>query len=297
MSSVRTPIPRRIIQTGKVAPESLRIRAMVTNIRLLHPDYDYLFFDDQAVEQFIDQEFPQYRVVFDSFRYRIQRYDFFRYLAIYRYGGFYCDLDIMLVSSLSRLLEYGCVFPFEGLSFSHFLRTKHNMDWEVGNYAFGSAAGHPFIRAIIENCVRAQRDPSWVSPMMRQLPMLSKSEFYILYTTGPGLVSRTLAENPELAKSVMVLFPDDVCDMKKWNCFGDFGVHLMDASWRLNKGRLRKRLAGQLEVWKLRGLVKQSATLGKTRQHHYVDQAPDSLQDLNKSRTQQNNGNDGIITL
>jgi hypothetical protein len=126
--------------------------------------------------------------------------------------------------------------------------------------------------------------------------MLSKSEFYILYTTGPGLVSRTLAENPELAKSVMVLFPDDVCDVNRWNCFGDFGVHLMDASWRLNKGRLRKRLADQLELWKMRGLVKQSATLGKTRPNHYVDQALDSLQDRGKSRAQKNGG-DGIITL
>ncbi len=266
---MRSPIPKRIIQTGKVVTQSLRARAMVSNIRLLHPDYEYLFFDDDAVEKFVDQEFPQYRAVFDSFRFPIQRYDFFRYLAVYRHGGFYFDLDVLLASSLSSLLESGCVFPFEGLTFSHFLRTQHNMDWEIGNYGFGAGSQHPFLEAIIENCVRAQKDPAWVKPMMRGLPLLSKLEFYVLYTSGPGLVSRTLAENPELAKTVMVLFPDDVCDFNNWNRFGDFGIHLMDASWRLNRGRVRKRLAGEWEAWKLRGLVQESVVLGKTRQHSY----------------------------
>jgi glycosyltransferase involved in cell wall biosynthesis len=242
---------------------------MVTNLRLLHPDYEYLFFDDTGVEKFINEAFPQYRAVFDSFRFPIQRYDFFRYLAVYRHGGFYFDLDVLLASSLSGLLESGCVFPFEGLTFSHFMRTRYNMDWQIGNYGFGAAAGHPFLEAVIENCVRAQKDTAWIKPMMRGLPLLSRSEFYVLYTTGPGLVSRTLAENPELAKSVMVLFPDDVRTFDSWNQFGDLGVHLMDASWRPNRSRVWRRLAQNLEAWKLRGLVKLSAVQGKTRYHNH----------------------------
>lgn len=242
---------------------------MMSTIRLLNPDYEYIFFDDQGVEKFVDQEFPQYRTVFYSFRFPIQRYDFFRYLAVYRYGGFYFDLDVLLASSLSGLLESGCVFPFEGITFSHFLRTHYKMDWEIGNYAFGAAPGHPFLEAIIENCVRAQKDRAWVKPMMRRLPLLSRSEFFVLNTTGPGLISRTLAENPELAKMVLVLLPDDVCDSTNWNRFGDLGIHLMDASWRINKGRVRKRLALEWEGWKLRRLLKKSTALGKTRRHTY----------------------------
>jgi hypothetical protein len=265
-------IPKRIIQTAKVAPQSLRTRAMVSNIRLLHPDYEYLFFNDQAVEEFIDREFPQYRAMFNAFRFPIQRYDFFRYLAVYRYGGFYFDMDVLLASNISSLLEAGCVFPFEGLTFSHYLRSYYKMDWEIGNYAFGAAPRHPFIKAVIENCVRAQKDPAWVKSMMGGLPPLSKLEFYVLYTTGPGLVSRTLAENPEVATSVKVLFPEDVCDFKNWNRFGDFGVHLMDASWRINKGRVRKKLAGEWEAWKLRRLVKESALAGKLRCHLHSNQ-------------------------
>lgn len=243
---------------------------MVSNVRLHNPDFEYLFFDNAAVEKFIDTEFPEYRALFDGFRYRIQKYDFFRYLAVYRYGGFYFDLDVLLEKGVSALLEYGCVFSFEGLTYSRHLREKHGLDWEIGNYAFGAAAGHPFLKAVIDNCVKAQKEPAWLAPMMQDLPLLSKQDFEVLYTTGPGLVTRTFAERPDLAQSVKVLFPDNVCDFKSWNHFGDYGVHLMDASWRFNKGRFRNRLALQLEGWKLQGWMRQSIALGKTRTHNYV---------------------------
>jgi inositol phosphorylceramide mannosyltransferase catalytic subunit len=262
---VQYRIPKRIIQTGKSAEHSLRTRAMVSNLRLLNPDFEYVFFDDRQVEAFIDGEFPQYRKIFNSFPFRIQRYDFFRYLAVYRHGGFYFDLDVMLASGLLSLLEYGCVFPFEGLTLSPYLRDSYKMDWEIGNYAFGAAAGHPFLETVIENCVKAQRDPDWVNPMMRGLPWLFRSEFLILNTTGPGLISRTLAENADLAKTVKVLFPDDVCDVANWNRFGDLGVHIMEGSWRTRGGYIHRRLAQRWEHWTMQRLLKQSRALGKTR--------------------------------
>jgi len=262
---VANPIPKRIIQTGKNADHSLRARAMIGSVKLLNPDYDYLFFDNRDVEDFVDREFPQYRKVFDSFSFAIQRYDFFRYLAVYRYGGFYLDLDVLLASSLSPLLECGCVFPFEGLTISHFLRDEHKMDWELGNYAFGAGPGHPFLKAVIENCVRAQADSHWVKPMLRGSPMILRSEYLVLNTTGPGLLSRTFAENPKVAKNVTVLFPDDVCDESKWNCFGNFGVHVMEGSWRTKGRSIRTRLAQRWEYWESRRLLKHSRKLGKTR--------------------------------
>jgi inositol phosphorylceramide mannosyltransferase catalytic subunit len=264
-SQMASQIPKRIIQTGKTSAQPLRNRAMMSNLRLLNPDYEYLFFDDQRVRSFIDQQFPRYRAVFDSFQFPIQRYDFFRYLAVFHHGGFYFDLDVLLASNLSSLLAADCVFPFEGLTFSHFLRTHHGMDWEIGNYAFGAAPGHPFLAAVIENCVRAQKDPGWVSPMMRGMPLLSRPEYFVLNTTGPGLISRTLAENPELAKTVTVLFPDDVCDVSQWNRFGDLGIHLMEGSWRLKMGRVRRKLALIWEERRLQALLKRSAKLGKAR--------------------------------
>ena len=258
------PIPLRLIQTAKTHNLSLKHRAMMANLKLLHPGYEHCFFDNADVEAFIDKEFPQYRRVFDGFRFPIQRYDFFRYLAIYRLGGFYFDLDVLLATDLSPLLPTGCVFPFEGLTLSRLLQS-YGMDWEIGNYGFGATPGHPFLEAVIENCVKAQREPSWVEPMMRGVPPLSGAEYHVLYTTGPGLVSRTLAENAALAKTVTVLFPDDVCEVESWNRFGNFGVHLMEGTWRMSSSRFRRRIAQTIEYWAIRRRIREGRRRGATR--------------------------------
>ena len=263
-------IPKRIIQTGKDVHQPLGSRAVMLNIRLLNPDYEYLFFDDGQVEEFVDREFPHYRTVFDSFQYPIQRYDFFRYLAVYRYGGFYFDLDVLLAAGLSTLLDHGCVFPFEALTVSHFMRHNLGIDWQIGNYAFGAAARHPFLAAIIKNCIKAQKDPSWVKAMMRGSPPLINDEFFVLNSTGPGLVSRTLAENKELAKTVTVLFPDDVCDRRNWNRFGDYGVHLADSSWRSDRSFVGRKVTDYCWRWMTSRRLKLSRKLGKTRYHPRV---------------------------
>jgi hypothetical protein len=239
-------------------------RAAAAGLKSLNQDFEYRFFDDTDVERFIQQEFPKYVRTFENFPFRIQRFDLFRYLAIYRHGGFYFDLDVFFAEPLERLLTHGCVFPFEELTVNRYLRAN-GMDWEIGNYAFGAAPGHPFLEAVIENCVRGQRDPNWVKPVMKGIPGFFRSEFYVLNTTGPGLLSRTLMENPELAKEVTVLFPKDVCDESAWHQFGDYGVHLQEGSWR-TKGNFIKRKLGNLWETRLRKkLMKESRRLGPKR--------------------------------
>ena len=268
-------IPKRIIQTGKQRELSLKQRAFVANVRLLNPDFEWRFFDNDDVGRFIDSEFPQHRGTFDAFAFPIQRYDFFRYLAIYRFGGFYLDLDVLLATGLAQLCPLGCVFPFEGLTFSDLLR-RQGMDWEIGNYAFGAGPGHPFLQAVIDNCVRGQQEPAWVRPMFKGVPVLSRAQHTVLYSTGPGLLSRTLAENPGLGSLVTVLFPDDVCDAAGWNRFGDIGVHLMEGTWR-QATFLRRRLTQRVEAARLVTLVERSRRLGPTRRvpgHTGVEGAP-----------------------
>ena len=257
-------IPRRIIQTAKRRDLPLKERAVSANLRHLNPEYEWLFFDDHDVAAFVAGEFPQYREVFESFRFPIQKYDFFRYLAVFHFGGFYFDLDVLLAKGLSSLEHHSAVFPFEGLTFSRLLR-GYGMDWEIGNYAFGAVAGHPFLESVIANCVRAQREPRWVEAMMPGVPRLSRRAHQVLYSTGPGLVSRTFAENRALASTVTVLFPDDISEPSSWHLFGDFGIHLMQGSWRPERGRLYRRIALRWEAAVAARLRRQSQRRGKTR--------------------------------
>lgn len=262
---MQATIPKRIIQTAKSPALPLLERAAVANLRLLNPDFEYVFFDDAQVEAFIDVEFPQYRSAFDAFPVAIQRYDFFRYLAVYRLGGFYFDTDVLLASGLQDLLRFGCVFPFEELTIHRFLRKQYGMDWEVGNYAFAAAAGHPFIEAIIKNCIRALEHPEWAEAMMRSIPRILRDEFFVYDTTGPGLVSRTLAEYPFAADQVKVLFPLDVCDSGNWHCFGTYGVHLQSGTWRKRRSFLRRRVNGLWESATRRVLLRESLRRGSKR--------------------------------
>jgi hypothetical protein len=211
------------------------------------------------------QEFPEYQVLFDSFQFPIQRYDFFRYLAVYRLGGFYFDLDVFLCRSLSDLLSFSCVFPFEDLNMNPYLRDSFGMDWHIGNYAFGGSPGHPFFKAVIDNCVRAQKEPGWVKPMMKRVTPLLADDYYVLNTTGPGLISRTLAENPALSRDVHVLFPADVREPGAWHHFGDYGVHLMDGTWRKSRGFLLNRLLLFWEARKMKAFNLTSQHLGPGR--------------------------------
>jgi hypothetical protein len=258
-------IPARIIQTGRTRELSPLARASAANLKLLHPDWEYRYFDDEEIRGFVAAEFPQYRQVFEQFPRTIQRIDFFRYLAVYRLGGFYFDLDVLLWTELNRLRDAGAVFPFEELTLNRHLREAWGMDWELGNYAFGAVPGHPFLAAVIENCVRGQRDPAWLRPMMAGIPRLFRDDFLVLNSTGPGLLTRTLAEHPETATDLCVLFPPDVRDEACWHRFGDYGVHLMDGSWRTRGGYLRRRLACWWEAAAQRRLRPHSVRLGPKR--------------------------------
>jgi inositol phosphorylceramide mannosyltransferase catalytic subunit len=253
-SCPETPRPRRGGSARGDLP--LLCSASMANARLLNPNFEYMFFDDKAVEAFIQSTFPQYKDAFYAFKYPIQRCDFFRYLAVFHYGGFYLDLDVFLVSELTNLLQHACVFSFEELTLNKFLRNDHGLDWEVGNYAFGAEAGNPFIGEVIKNCVRAQTDRQWVKEIMNGIPRMFHKDFYILNTTGPGLVSRTLAENPRTAEGVTILLPDDMRDKRMWHCFGEFGIHLAQNAWRDNPSLFYRRSFVLWMWWNRRALLK-----------------------------------------
>jgi inositol phosphorylceramide mannosyltransferase catalytic subunit len=258
-------IPKRIIQTGPL-DLSLGLRAGMMNVRLLNPEFEYMFFDDAKVESFVQEQCQEWRNAYQSLPFEIQRFDLFRYMAVYRYGGFYLDLDVFLAEALTQLLSSECVFSFEELTDSKFFWDRFQMDWQIANYAFGAEPNHPFLASIIDNCLRAQRDPSWVKPMMKWIPKPFYDEYYILNTTGPGLVSRTYGENPSIAERVHVLFPYDVRDPRTWHQFGTLGVHDMVGSWRPHQNLLARRLRRVWSDWRHRRALSMSRKRGATRE-------------------------------
>lgn len=263
-------IPARIIHVYCPQPDespelSLLHQAALVNARALHPDFEHVLFGRREMQDFVREEFPEFQGAMAAFSRPIQRFDFFRYLVIYRLGGFYFDLDVFLARSLRPLLDHTCVFSFEELTVSNFLRRSYGMDWEVANYGFGAAPQNPFVGALIENCLRVLSEPSWAYQMMKGVPRAIRELLVVPFSTGPGMVSRTLAENPDLAKDVTILFPEDVCDERTWHQFGNFGIHLQQGAWRSRHGYVRRRLANLWESWMRRRLHRESLALGQSR--------------------------------
>ena len=243
-------IPKRIIQIwGGTAEIPLLMQSAMVNVRLLHPTFEYMLFDDAKIEAFLQELCPQYYAAYHSYQLPIQKFDFFRYLAVHHYGGFYLDTDVFLARDLTALLDNGCVFPFEELSTMKFFWERYGMDWQIGNYAFGARPGHPFLAAVIDNCLRAKKDSTWLEPMLKGVPRPLRSPFVVFNTTGPGLVSRTFAEMREPIDDMRILFPDDVCDTRKWHRFGGFGVHQMASSWRECEALPLRRLRRAWDAW------------------------------------------------
>ena len=275
-------IPKRIIHIYSVPegrPQELPLvcQAARANARLLHPDFELVLFDRDSMRSFVEREFPQYIDTLSRFALPIQRFDFFRYLAVYRLGGFYFDLDVFLAKKLDPLLGQQSVFAFEELTLSRHLR-ETGLDWELANFGFGARPGDPFLAAVIENCVRGQKDPAWAAQSIASIPSWFRGQFVAPTTTGPGLVSRTFAENVSLHNDITVLFPQDVCDESTWQRFGNFGVHLMQASWRKRDGFVRSRLARIWETRERAQLLATSRKLGPKRSGAWKPYGPSPSQ-------------------
>ena len=261
---MKNSIPKRIIQTGKSRQLSQIEKATTHNIRSLNPDFEYVYFDNDEVNDFVEQTFPEYKKIFHGFKYNIQKYDFFRYLAVYHHGGFYFDLDVLLSESVSDLTMFDCVFPFEQVSFSTYFMRHYKLPWDIGNYAFGATAKNSFIKKVIESVCLAQENPEWASPIIKSIPPFYYPDSIVLCTTGPLLVTRVYAEHPELHESIKVLMPDDICDRKNWNKFGRYGIHLISASWRKPKTYIRKKIRTQLtDFWVSRQIKKAGQIVSK----------------------------------
>ena len=56
-------------------------------------DHDYRLWDDETIDDFVKNNYPQYYEVFNSFPLKILKVDFTRPLLLHKYGGIYGDMD------------------------------------------------------------------------------------------------------------------------------------------------------------------------------------------------------------
>ena len=219
-------IPKIIIQTWKNNEIPTKYLPLINTIKNLNPDYEYKFFTDQDIEIFLKTYYNKYYRTYLSLPIKIQKIDFFRYIAVYHYGGFYMDLDMNAIKNFDELLPYSCVFPVDEIinkNMSKLPRYKpfcdKNYYYLLGQYAFAASPKHPFIKKLIDN----------IHNNIHQLIYnANKSEIYVYKSTGPDYVTDIYINYNDKA-DIKILHNN------KRQYFGDYAVHNYFGSWKNNK--------------------------------------------------------------
>ena len=217
-----------IIQTWKTNVIPNNFKECIDSLFKYNQNFKYLFFTDEDIYNFIETKMPQYKDKFYSFERTIQRIDFFRYLAVYYYGGIYLDLDIVIERKLDELYENPgvCKFPLEYVHINDPIITDQGYDHLIGNYAFYAPAGHPFIKKIIDNIMNTRLNENDIAKA-KQSNGDSYEEVEIYCTTGPIMVTQSYIDM-ENKKDIYLLSSRPFRNER----FGMYGKHLCSGTWR-----------------------------------------------------------------
>jgi mannosyltransferase OCH1-like enzyme len=183
-------IPKIIIQTWKTKNIPEKYKEDVESVRKYNKGYQYLFFSDDDIEYFLKTYYPQYYKTYQKLPVKIQKIDFFRYIAVYHYGGFYLDLDMTALYPLDELLDYDCVFPVDQIiTPNKCVRNRLKkycslgMNILLGQYAFGAKPQDHFVKALIDGIHNNIND------YIKKYETNGKTLQYVYSTTGPDYVT------------------------------------------------------------------------------------------------------------
>lgn len=224
-------IPKNIIQTWKTSDIPEPFATWSKQIQQEHPDFNYLFFDDSQVDKFIEVNYPQYHDYFKSITSRIVQIDFFRYVAVLHYGGFYMDLDMELVGKLNQLCEIDSNFivSVEKENGDQVLQRLGTTKL-LGNFMFAAEKGSPFLQKLIDVIVSDEMFKNMTPSELSSVCDFSKT----FYFAGPVVLTYTWHVYPELGVRVF--------DLPKG--FHDYAYHRYAGTW---KAEWRNKLIQQVK--------------------------------------------------
>jgi len=163
-SEINEPLPEHFRLFGETWKES-------------HPDWKYEFWDNDRMNSFIDEYYPNYRSSYDNFPYNIQRFDAIRYLILDKMGGMYADFDTECLKPHDELIAgKTCCFSMEPKKH----RLSYNMPVLFNNALMACTPEHPFMKKIIEKVF------SYV-PKQGELSMEQRN-YEVLASTGPFML-------------------------------------------------------------------------------------------------------------
>lgn len=216
-------IPKIIHQTYKSIDLPETFKMCQDKVIELHPDFEYRFYTDKDMYEFIEKDFPDYYENFMKLPRKIMQVDMFRYFLMYKYGGLYLDMDYLMFKKYD-LLDYKIVIPSNRVNEEGYITC-------VGNCFFASIPGHDFWKKIIDT----------INIIDRTIENF-KVNNNILYHkdgTGPGFLFEMIKEykkRDEICLPVKKLFHPPATNTNKEYISsikngGAYGIHLCTGTW------------------------------------------------------------------
>ena len=223
-------IPKIIIQTWKTHNIPLKYKNDIVTMKKYNKNFKYLFFSDEDIEYFLKNNYPEYYKTFLKLPVFIQKIDFFRYIAVYHYGGFYFDLDMKGLYPLDEILNYDCVFPVDQnipanrcnkYRFNKYCKNKLNL--LLGQYAFGAKPNNTFIKQLCD--VIHNNIDKYILEYQVVKDDIKKKEQYVYSTTGPDYVTDVYLDYLNKKDIHILHYPNN-------QFFGKFAKHNFYGTWK-----------------------------------------------------------------
>ena len=172
MSQIPKIIHQIFYQGEAEIPEKYRYYR--SSVQEKHPHWKYMFWDETKSRTLLEENYPWFLTVYDSYPYWIQRCDAIRYFILHYYGGFYIDMDIESLKPIDDLLE------------DYELVVSKLID--INNAIIGSIPGHPLWLQVFEELKKRQLNKSESQQSSNINPRVKNSmAYHVTYSTGPIL--------------------------------------------------------------------------------------------------------------
>jgi hypothetical protein len=183
-------VTKLIHQSNARTTDNARTRSW----KSLNPTWEYRFYTDTDMHQYIETHTSQIRTDFPGLEEliptcrKIEVIDIFRYLLLYYEGGLWCDVDTDCLKPLDAMpVDFvTAILPLEcHLTSADQERKGYKYPYGVGNCIMYAPPSHPFFHAVLGRIVRLKRGVTTQS-----------TDDEVIMTTGPGMLTRSIHAYP-----------------------------------------------------------------------------------------------------
>jgi len=99
-------IPKKIFQTWTNLNVSEKLQKIIDTWKINNPDYEYFLYDNNMSRNFIVENFSIEVInAYDKINTGAFRADLWRYCILYKYGGFYADIDTLCIGKIDDFIN------------------------------------------------------------------------------------------------------------------------------------------------------------------------------------------------